>query len=203
MNSPVLNMHRSAKGFTLIDLMVAISIFLTITIITVLNFQIGRNRDDLKEGASLVAGYLEQAQAYALAGKTFDDVGVPTVPRGGWGFHVDDQFRNSFIFFSDNVPASYDPDYLLTGDDMQEEIYLPNQVEINDVCVDQGGSGLDCSQTVVDYVISPPFGERHINQSLPTNQGSFTIKLEHMKTSQTITITVNAVTGLVTVGALN
>jgi type II secretory pathway pseudopilin PulG len=194
--------RRTRSGFTLLDLMVAMSIFMTLSVILVLNFRIGRNRDELKEGASLVSGYLEQAQTYALAGKTFTKAGADAVPRGGWGVHIDDQSKTSFIFFSDHVNAPADPDYILTGDDVTEVIPLPNNVAVNNVCVDETGTGLDCSFTVVDYVLSPPYGIRHINQNPATNHGGFTVEFIHNRTGQRITVTVNAATGLVSVGSV-
>ncbi len=195
--------HWRRLGFTLIDLTVAISIFMTIAVILVLNFRAGRSRDELKEGALTVAGYIEQAQAYALAGRTFDNGGMFTVPRGGWGVHVDDQFKTSFIFFSDHQPAPNNPDYILTGDDVQEEVVMPSKVEIEDLCVDEIGLGLDCTFTVVDYVLSPPYAERHINQNPSTNRGGFTVQLRHLDTNKTVTVTVTATTGLVTIGDIN
>lgn len=203
---------RSA-GFTVIELMIAISVMAVISTMMVISFRAGKARDELKTGGQLLASFMQQSQTYALAGRTFDDSGV--VPFA-WGVSFDVANNNVFVF-GDNG------DYLFNDDSelWQQQFYSQGcgctedhivladyNVEFDEAasCMDNG-SGAGCesgsSRPQMDISFALPVGSRHIDGNFTPNVGQIRLVLIHDKLpGKSLTVSVNGVSGRVNLGVI-
>lgn len=62
-------MTRHQRGFTLIEMLISLSIFALITGFTAANYRTGRRTDELRQGSQLLASSIRRAQTMALAGE--------------------------------------------------------------------------------------------------------------------------------------
>ena len=93
------------KAFTLVELLVAISIIVLLTGIVILNFRSGGDQLALERAANQVAQDIKKAMEMALGGKEKDG----SFPQGGYGIYFSAP-SNSYVLFADNNPnGSYDP----------------------------------------------------------------------------------------------
>ncbi|MFH2136366.1 MAG: GspH/FimT family pseudopilin [Patescibacteria group bacterium] len=107
---------RSKGGFTIIELLVSLGIFIIVTTMVVTNFRGGSRSDELKIAAETVASNLRRAQNMALAGEQFEGI----TPAGGYGIYFNLGNPDKYIIFADkNGNLAYDagevlPDGLIT-----------------------------------------------------------------------------------------
>ncbi|MFZ5391065.1 MAG: pilus assembly FimT family protein [Patescibacteria group bacterium] len=175
-------------GFTIVDLLVSISIFVVITGVTLSNFNRGRQRDDLEQGGLLVVSVLQQAQAYALSGQTIGGI----VPTGGYGLNFDLSNPGRFVFFADLDSNGF---YSSTADSLADagSYNLPANVTIINLTVRQGEAGQSVS--LADFAYRPPQAARYLNGLL--NGGSLEVTLRQGQTGQTKLITASTASGQV------
>jgi len=178
------------SGFTLLELMVSVSIFAIIASLTISNLKHGNQKDDLEQSALLTASLLQQAQAYALSGQTLPS---RQVPSGGYGLHFDSQQAGQLWFFAD-----VDADGIYTGSDIlfnKGEYDLPSQVKVQSLTIIEGAQ----SQTVpaVDFTFRPPQANRYLNGVL--NGGTLRIVFVHQQTGDTKTVIASTASGQINV----
>jgi len=177
-------------GFTTVDLLVAVSIFIIIASIMIANFRQGSQQDQLRQAGFLVASVLEQAQAQALAGTTVNIGGSTFVPSGGYGVYFDLSSPNQLILFPDlNSNGLFDSaNEIISG----WTYNLPANVTINT---------LTPVLPAVAFSFRPPLGDRYINGSLNGGGGggSLQVGLRHSRSGNLINVTVNAISGQINV----
>ncbi|MBU1039451.1 type II secretion system GspH family protein [Patescibacteria group bacterium] len=182
------NYQNQFGGFTIIDLLVSVSIFVVITGLTLSNFSRGRQKDDLRQGSLLVVSLLQQAQVYALAGQTINGF----VPAGGYGLNFDLSNPGRLIFFADlddNGLYSFGGDSLVdTGN-----YNLSTNVTITNLVVRQGETSQ--SSNLSNFIYRPPQAARYLDGLL--NGGTLEITLRHSQTGETKLITVSTASGQV------
>lgn len=119
------NQIRSKKGFTLVELMVSLSIIIVLVSLVVINYNIGFSENNLTNAQSISYQNIRLAQSYALSYRSYDDVS-PSY----WGVYFE-QGTSSIILFADlNGNYSYDDgeaDILLGG----KTIALPQDIIID------------------------------------------------------------------------
>lgn len=187
-------------GFTLADMMVATAIIVTISVVMVINFRGGKQRDELRSGGLLLASLVHEAQAYTLAGRTVDDFGNVVVSRGGYGVSFDTQNDLVTLFADGNEDRLYSP-----GGELWESQYALAdynvQLDNSNVCVDFG-SGCESNYLTIDYVFIPPSGSRSL-LGFTLNQGSFQVVLRHSGLpGKGMRLTCNAASGQVSLGPI-
>lgn len=97
------NQIRSKKGFTLVELMVSLSIIIVLVSLVVINYNIGFSENNLTNAQSISYQNIRLAQSYALSYRSYDDVS-PSY----WGVYFE-QGTSSIILFADlNGNYSYD-----------------------------------------------------------------------------------------------
>src|SRR3989338_10068337 len=89
----------SPHGFTLIDMMVATAIIITISVVMIINFKAGRERDELRNTGLFLVSLLHQAQTYTLAGRVVAIGGAGTYPAGGPALFIFTPANERVLFF--------------------------------------------------------------------------------------------------------
>ncbi len=116
-------------GFTLIDLIVSLSIFVVITGVVVVNFRAGQINDSVRQSANITASFLRKAQIMTLTGAKAPD---STFPAGGWGVRFDSDDTNTVVLFADS-----DGDYVYDdGEEVDTEDFSPGAYFVVDSTLD-------------------------------------------------------------------
>ncbi|MDD5043128.1 MAG: prepilin-type N-terminal cleavage/methylation domain-containing protein [Patescibacteria group bacterium] len=117
-----LNYFPNRSGFTLVELLVSITIFALMTMFVVVNFRAGQKQDFLNLGAEEISNNLKKAQTAAVAGELIEGV----VPKGGYGLYFASD-STSYLYFAD-----LDGNFNYTAvDGVIAEYPLPKGVVIN------------------------------------------------------------------------
>lgn len=143
------------RGFSLIELIITISITVLISLALFLNYSKFGSDIALKKTAQEIALAVREAQVYGLAVKEFSYSGS-AFP--GYGVHFDKTKPDSFILFADNSPANnlYDGEAEKVG---ESKIQTSNK--ITDLCLDQKISPppptAQCGLNILDVVYLRPY----------------------------------------------
>ncbi len=117
-----MSFFKSKKGFTLAELLVSLFILIIITGLSINSFNVWQRNESLRQGALEVLANLREAQAWALAGKPYNN----EAPSGyGLVFYPND---NHYLIFAD---LDGDGLYASSTDGLIGEKYLPSQVAIS------------------------------------------------------------------------
>lgn len=183
---PTWCMLRSYRGFTLVELLISIGIFLLITSLVIVNFRQGQYRDELMGSAELIENALREAQTLTTTGATVTCPGdsVSAVPPGGFGLSA--MGPDNVIVFADcEEPPTYT--YAAADDLVIRTLKLAGNVEIN--AFDPAGPELD--------LVFSPFDEKvRVNGSLILTDPAL-IRLRHKRTNAEAQVQTNVLTGQV------
>lgn len=159
------NSTKLKKGFSLVELLVVVSIFLIITSVTL--FKQGKFSSDtlITNTAYEVALAIREAQVYGVGSKQ----GGGEVGNKSYGVHFDEHTDNSFVLFSEdpdpNNGGSFESSYYYSPNqdsdyryDLVKQINFEKDQKIKYFCVKQRGQ--------VDFICST-------NQNLDTLDISF------------------------------
>jgi prepilin-type N-terminal cleavage/methylation domain-containing protein len=138
------------SGFTLIELIVSVSIIVMVTGIFLVNYNSANRRTDLTMTAQKLVSDIRLTQNYALGLARYGGrFGV--VPYGGWGVHFDTNANNQYTIFADiNENKAYDADEANVADGGQITV-LPDNVYIESVQIPD-----DSTTSKVDVTFLPP-----------------------------------------------
>ncbi len=200
--------HRGIlRGFTLIEMLLSMSIFAVVTAFVTANFRAGRQGDELRLSSQLVATAIRRAQTLAVAGQTtaFCRGGtrdlqtcpsglsaecgggtcVVEVPRGyGIRLSTTSPDDRSVILFADlDGDRAYDAGELIRSDSASPG----PSVKVSTLSPAAGAT--------LDIVFEPPKPSVYFNGSTATGVASVTTR--HAATGQTKNVTVNRITGQV------
>lgn len=168
------------RGFTIIELLVSIGIFIVITTMVVANFRAGSRSDELKVAADALGADLGRAQNMALAGQEVNGV----TPTGGYGVYFTTNEPSRYIIFVDsNDNQKYDVGEDLAGG----KILLPKNVTITSVQPLASSSA----------VFKPPKPMVYINGG--TTDNMLIVVLKHTLTGKTRKIILNRISGRIDV----
>jgi Tfp pilus assembly protein FimT len=164
------------RGFTIIELLVSLGIFIIITTMVVANFRAGSRGDDLRISAEAMVSNLRKAQNMALAGQPTNDI----IPPGGYGLYFNLATPDRYVIFADvNGNLAYDSGEAL----VDGLVTLPREVRITSV-----------SPVIISTVVfKPPKPTIYINGG-PT-EAALSVTIKHTSSEQTRTVTVNRVSG--------
>lgn len=170
------------RGFTIIELLVSLGIFVIITTMVVANFRAGSRSDELKIAASALSSDLRRAQNMALAGQEVNGV----TPMGGYGVYFNLGEPGHYIIFADvNDNQKYD-----IGEDLSDgKILLARNVVITGVLP------LVASSAVV--VFKPPKPTIYINGGIV--EGILAVTIKHSLSGKEKKIVINRVSGRIDV----
>lgn len=172
------------NGFTLIELIVSVSIISMVTGVFLANYSSANRRSDLTMTAQKMVADIRLAQNYALGLARYGLKDSGTVPLGGWGVHVDllDPVygNNKYIIFADdNGNGVYDTDENKVEFGSQVTV-LPTNIVIESLTVG----------TKADITFLPPDPITTITGSVTTHR-QIDIVLKDTKTNSIKTLRVN------------
>jgi len=96
------NISKKGGGFTLIEILVVLTIIIIITGIFIFNVGIERQNSALLRSAQKLSLDLRRAQSFALSSKTYKTSGFPC----GWGVHFSGLGSTNYIIFADMAAAA-------------------------------------------------------------------------------------------------
>lgn len=169
------------RGFTLVELLVAISIFGLITAAVVVNFRGASPNRQLQLQAANIASLMRQAQVQAQAGEPYGG----TVPAGGYGIHLNACGAGSctITLFADqnNSFSMQSPAEVVQTIDLGQTVYVSG--------VSSGGQA--------HVIFRPPAGSICL-ENVCSGAAPLTITLAAAGTSMTRVLTVNQLSGQIT-----
>jgi len=172
------------KGFTLVEMLIAISIVAVLSGIVFANFNNFRTFSNLDSDVEQLAAALRQTQLWALSGQTRNGVR----PDGGWGMHLDECNTGNckYLLFADLYPAGA-PNYTYDAgnDEVVSEGILDKLVEVKKVEPKVNSS--------LDIVFTSPYADIYLNGSQTNTQG--TITLRHTNSQNEGIITIDRISG--------
>jgi len=143
--------QNSSKGFTLIEIIIAIFIMGIMFSITVPQYAKYRDSKSLFLGTGQVVGDIRMVQNYAYS--ILKDNG--SFPVGGYGIHFSKDSNTYTIFADKDDDMEYDSD-----SESFKEIKLPESVKITSLKINSAEE-LDGA---VDLVFTPPYGKVFIDK---------------------------------------
>lgn len=87
---------RNKNGFTLVEMLVSISILVVLSTMLIANFNAGERQTRLNASANVLSSEIRKVQNMVLNGAKFGD---KEMPFGGYGIHFE---NNKYILFADN-----------------------------------------------------------------------------------------------------
>lgn len=145
------------RGFTLIELILTISISVLISLVLFLNYAKLGSDISLKRTAQEMALVVREAQVYGLGVKE-QRSGAGETAFPGYGIHFSALNPDSFILFADYKPANNRYD---AGDELVKEFKIKGPEKIVDLCIDQKVSpappSAQCNLIVLDIVYLRPY----------------------------------------------
>ncbi len=193
------------RGFTLTELMVSIAIFALLTTVTVAAYRSGDDQTELRHASDLLANILRDAQARSRAGRVTSvcpgagaacsaSCAVPCAdefPAAGYGVHVG-VGEGTARMFADLGAA---PNRLRDLAEDMETVPLARSGLVTVVVMAEKNPAGDGNPSVGDVVFIPPQPATRINARSEVTE--LRITLRHSRTGAERTVTVNAVSGLV------
>jgi Tfp pilus assembly protein FimT len=168
------------RGFTIIELLVSLGIFIIVTAMVVTNFRGGNQSDELKIAAETIASSLRRAQNMALAGELIDEISPP----GGYGVYFNSGNPGQYLIFADkDGNLAYDVGEVLVNG----AIDLADNIILDDV------SPMAASAVI----FKPPKPTIYINGGVGDNVLEVTVK--HVLSGKIKKILINRISGRVDV----
>ena len=186
-------LNNNKKGFTLVELIVSIGIFVFITAAVLLNFRYGNFAGELRTNADVFASYLRQAQNMTQSG-------VITENTSAYGIFITTE--GSYVLFADldrNNFYDEDQDRDLTIENFRFVNFNPDNVNISIVF-----SPPKPKVCLVDFDrIGDPYielrgddgrYEEHCDQV-----GDLVFTLTHQKSGDSRTVSLNPISGQISI----
>jgi prepilin-type N-terminal cleavage/methylation domain-containing protein len=150
-------MIMNKKAFTLLEMIVSISMILIIMVIFIVNYRSANKRTDLTMTAQMMVADIHSAQNSSLGLVKYGTFGVPA---GGWGINFSKD-RNAYVVFADlEEPGvdgymAYEPS--VEGDKSYgaREIFLGSDIRIENIRL-YSSSGVAASTTEANVTFLPP-----------------------------------------------
>jgi prepilin-type N-terminal cleavage/methylation domain-containing protein len=165
------------KGFTLIEMMVVISIISIMSVIVISNYNAQRKSKELSFSAQKLAEDVRKAKNYSINVLKYGAVDT----SGGYGIHLSNSAPNQYIIFLDTESVlPKDRKYSEGSDVKVETVVFP------DIIGNMNGG----SVTDADVIFLPPYGKTHISFNGMEQTGA-TLEVNLTKDAKTKTVRIN------------
>ena len=180
--------YRLRAGFTLMELLVSITIFLIITAMVITNFRMGQYREELFGAAEAIVTSAREMQSQTIAGTLVDCPGIleKTAPKNGFGIHVDTDLLITGFGDCEDVFSLYGYD---VDDDFTSTTQFTVSKNVELVSVTPPGSPI-----ALDLVFSS-LSEAVVVNGVINPAPSVALGLRHKRTGKTVTVILNPTTG--------
>jgi prepilin-type N-terminal cleavage/methylation domain-containing protein len=189
-------LKKSVAGFSMIEMLVSISIIGLISALFLVNYQGNIRRSDLQMTTNILAADTRLAQSYSLGLIKYDNI----FPDGGWGIDFDLSQNDRYYFFADGYDQQSDQqkqDNEILSEFGGRTILLPPTIKIKEIEMKKDGSTYKPNHLAVTFI--PPNPQTAINDYLTPGRGDeVKIILENTRDNTTSTLLVNFV-GLIDV----
>lgn len=174
-------------GFTLMELLISIAIFLIITAMVIVNFSSGKYRDELVGAGSILQAAVREAQALTNAGATALCPGqvTPAVPVGGFGAYF--KQPSTVYVFADCETTNSRFAYSASDDTVVRTIQLSDNVTLDNSSQPALPVSLVFSSLIETVAVN--------GQESYANPVS--LVLAHSRSGYHLNVSVNAITGQV------
>lgn len=148
----VLNKKVRTQGFSIVELIVTISILVIINAVIFANYPKFRQSISLRRTSQEVASTIYQAQTYALSVKEFQG------QFPGYGVRFDKTLPDSFVLFADLPEVDGKGNKKYDGDSEKvEEFKIQTSDRISELCGTTTGNLSDCAPlTTADIIFERP-----------------------------------------------
>ncbi|MBD3281906.1 hypothetical protein GF391_04120 [Candidatus Uhrbacteria bacterium] len=209
---------RKSSGFTIIEMLIGVSIVILLATVTVFELRSARRGDELRTAARQLVGDIRAMQSRALAAKNLKtcDTGGPDkavceidesacggnpceddIPAA-YGVRLESG-TSTYVMFADiNPSAAVDYRYTDAAELFESRSILP--LGSTDVVLDQIISGTSTSVTFADISFMRQNGVvRMYDTTVPPEPTLMRFRLRHTVSNQTMEIEVNRITGRVSI----
>lgn len=174
------------SGFTIIELIVSITIISLVTGIFLANYSSANRRTDLTMTAQKLVSDIRLAQSYALGLARYGSSGATHVPIGGWGIHFNltNLGRDRYVIFADDNADTYYSSGEAAETYGGQTVYLPKNISIE---------SMQMASTTVDKInvtFLPPDPITNINNGTATSTNAV-IVLKDLKNNTIKTVRIN------------
>lgn len=162
---------KTVFGFSLIEILVAISLFSVILVIVIPRTRVPQNRITADDVAYNIALSIRQAQNYSTSVLGTKTTGNLDTFNTGYGVHFD-RTKPDYIIFSDqNVDHSYSPTQDLVAD------FLSLKGATIDLCRKVGAGGAECNRPVLTISFVRPNPEAFFKDNTGASVSAAAIRI--------------------------
>jgi len=145
--------YKSNKGYTIIEMLVSISIIAVISGVFFMNYKTADKQFLLDQGVQQLASDLRQAQNYALGQKEFN--GTP--PAGGWGIYFLETppANQHYVLFADangnNLFDGSDGTGENFGNGNKKDIYYPQKIDMANIIITNSSGDSEPNNSTITF----------------------------------------------------
>ncbi|MCX6795113.1 MAG: type II secretion system protein [Candidatus Falkowbacteria bacterium] len=184
---------KSQPAFSIIEMLVSISIIALISGIFLVNYRNGIRRSDLSMATNIMAADTRMAQSYSLGLVKYDAV----FPDGGWGVNFDLATPDRYYFFADGGVFDTASDQVRQNEESLPQykaktVVFSTGIKITDIKIkDDNDLWFSISNLVVTFLPPRPTTNVH-NVAGDWNGREALITLTNNQNSTTMQMTVNS-----------
>ena len=138
------------KGFTLVEMLITISIVVILSTIVMINYKPGKERLALNRSAIKLSQDFDLAREYAMSSRELSGV----VPQGGYAIYIGNSISTYFLFANSNDDNQYGSgDEIISNLQFEPEIVL-RQVKLSSSAGDR--TILPAEGKIANIIFQPP-----------------------------------------------
>ncbi|RLC38234.1 hypothetical protein DRH27_02765 [Candidatus Falkowbacteria bacterium] len=141
---------KQNRGYTIIEMLVSISIIAVISGIYLMNYKAADNQFLLDQAVQQLAGDIRRAQNYALGQKEFND----SPPAGGWGlfFEINPPNNQYYVLFADvDGDNFYSGSTENFGNGNKKKINFPEKIDIDNVIITKSSGPSEINKNTITF----------------------------------------------------
>ncbi len=162
---------KGEKGFTLVELMVSITIFVVISGVVVANLRGGMLRDELTLGATNLTEAIREAHNRTVSGELVGG----ELPLGGFGIYLNQNAPAEYIIFAD---LNGDLAFTIDEEVRRSKFILSSNVSLQSLTPSSGNA------LTITFRPSKPTG--YINGAITASSADIVLKHKFLQSNRTV-----------------